>query len=58
MVGLPSTRDFERIVRGNIIKNLQITISDIRNANNVFGPDIGSLRGKTVWHTPDPVVSE
>ena len=57
MVGCPPPHDFELMVCGNMIKTPPITISDIHNANNIFGPGIGCLLGKTVRHTTEMVVS-
>eukprot|EP00804_Cyclotella_cryptica_P026251 CCRYP_019831-RA/>CCRYP_019831-RA protein AED:0.41 eAED:0.28 QI:0/0/0/1/1/1/2/0/498 len=48
MLGFPSYRDFETLVR---------TKSDIKIARDIFGPDIASLKGKTVRHTPERVVT-
>ena len=48
MVGLPSAADFERMVRGNLLKHFPIILPDIKDAHTIFGPDISSLRSKTV----------
>ena len=48
MMGRPSAADFERMVRGNMLKKFPISVTDIKNAHIIFGPDIRSLRGKTV----------
>ena len=48
MVGRPSAADFERMVRGNMFQNCPIIVTDIKNSHTIFGPYIGSLRGKTV----------
>ena len=58
IVGGPSPRDFERMVCGNMIKNWPITVAYIKDFHTIFGPDVGSLCGKTVWQSPDPVVSD
>ncbi|GAX19421.1 hypothetical protein FisN_4Lu403 [Fistulifera solaris] len=44
----PSDRQLEEIVDHNLIKNLDVTRSDIQAANDIFGPNVGSLYGKTV----------
>jgi hypothetical protein len=46
-VGRPSTKDFLRIVARNQLPNCPITQDDILAAEDIFGPDIGSLKGKT-----------
>ena len=46
------------MVSSNIIENCPILTSDVSNARAIFGPDLPSLRGKTVRRTPAPVVAE
>jgi hypothetical protein len=58
MIGNPSEGDFKGMVSGNLIKNCPITTTDITNARKIFGPDLASIRGKTVRRTPGPVVAD
>jgi hypothetical protein len=55
IIGRPSTRDFIRVVDNNLFKNCPITSRDIIAAENIFGPDLGSLKVKTVSRAADPV---
>ena len=48
MIGRPSTKHFIRIVTSNQLLNCPITRADIVAAEHIFGPDVGSLKGKTV----------
>ena len=48
MIGRPSPKDFRNMVRSNLIRNCPLTVADIDIADKLFGPDIGSLCGKTV----------
>jgi hypothetical protein len=48
IIGRPSTRTFLRIVDDNLLPNCPITRKDILAAEHIFGPDVGSLKGKTV----------
>ena len=57
-LGTPSLNDFKLIVTANSIKNLPITVDDIKTAEMIFGEDIGMLKGKTVRHKPLPVSSD
>ena len=58
MVCRPSPRYFEQMIRANIIKNCPITVTDIKSAHTIFGPDVGSIRGKTVRSRSIPVASD
>jgi len=58
MIGNPSEKDFKGMVSGNMIKNCPVTTTDITNARTIFGPDLPSIRGKTVRRTPAPVVAD
>jgi hypothetical protein len=54
-IGRPSTRTFLHLVEHNLIPNCPITRDDILAAEDILGPDLGTLKGKTVRHTPPPV---
>ena len=41
-----------------MIANCLITSKDISNARMIFGPDLASIRGKTVRRAPEPVVTD
>ena len=56
LVGYPSERDFTDMVRSNMIHNCDITTNDIKNAQVIFGPDVLSLKCKSVRQTPATVV--
>ncbi len=58
LVGFPSIRDFQSMVRLPLIKNCPLTIADIKIAQDVYGPDIPSLKGKTVRQQPPSVVTD
>jgi hypothetical protein len=55
MIGRPSTKDFIRIVLGNQLPNCPVNKADILAAEDIFGPDIGSLKGKTTRRPPSKV---
>lgn len=53
MTGRPSTKDLLYIVDNNLLRNCPITRKDVLAAEKIFGPDVGSLKGKTVRRSPD-----
>ena len=57
-LGTPSINDFKAIIRMNTINNNPVTTDDIKIAEKIFGPDIGTLKGKTTRRKPLPVVND
>ena len=57
-VGTPSINDFKAILRMNTISDNPVTTKDIVLAEKIFGPDIGSLKGKSTRNPPIPVVDD
>ena len=54
-IGRPSTKQYISIVERNLLPNCPVTRDDIIAAEKIFGPDVGSLKGKTVRKTSDTV---
>jgi len=52
MIGRPNTKHFIQIVTSNQLPNCPVTRADIIAAEHIFGPDVGSLKGKTVRRRP------
>ena len=55
IIGRPSTKTFLSIVDNNLFPDCPVTRDDIVAAERIFGPDIGSLKGKTVRKASMPV---
>jgi hypothetical protein len=55
MIGNPTEKELEGMVREKLIANCPVTVKDIRNANRIFGPDLANLRGKTTRKKPEHV---
>ena len=55
IVGRPSTAAFLDLLKRNVIANCPVTPADVEAAEHIFGPDIGSLKGKTTRRNP-PIV--
>jgi hypothetical protein len=58
MLGNPSEKDYQGLVSGNLVNNCPISSSNVSNARAIFGPDLASVRGKTVGKKPAPVVMD
>ena len=58
LLGFQSDRDFESMVRSNMIVNCPVTFSEEKNAKLVFGPDITSLKRKSVRRKPASIVTD
>ena len=54
-VGRQSTTTFVDLLKRNRIANCPVTPADVEAAEYIFGPDIGSLKGKTMRHSP-PII--
>ena len=57
-LGTPSFNDFKAIICMNTINNNPVTTDDIKIAEKIFGPDIGTLKGKTTRCKPLPVMND
>ena len=57
LLGYPTERDMEALVSNNL-DNVPFTVTDIRNAKTIFGPDLAGVRGKTVRESPKHVVTD
>ena len=56
-LGTPTLDDFKAMLRMNLIRNAKITTKDINLAQKAFGPDVGSIKGKTTRNRPLPAQS-
>jgi Reverse transcriptase (RNA-dependent DNA polymerase) len=56
-IGRPSTSRYMELATKGRIKNCDVTRQDIINAEDIFGPERGSLKGKTVRKASDQVRS-
>jgi hypothetical protein len=55
MIVNPTEREFAGMVREQLLTNCPVTVRDVDNANQIFGPDLANLRGKATWTKPERV---
>ena len=56
-VGFPTVSDLKKALTMNSIGNCPVTKLDLEIAEEIYGPDMGTLKGKTTRTKPKPVVS-
>ena len=52
MISRLTTEKFLGYINNKIISNYPVTRSDILAAEDIFGPDVGALKGKTTRSNP------
>jgi hypothetical protein len=55
IVGRPSRKAFEEMIKAGKIINNAVTVQDYRNALEIYGIDLGILKGKTVRSKPEEI---
>ena len=55
IVGTPTVENFKALLRMNAIHNCPVTVEDVKIAERIFGPDMSSLKGKSMRRKPKPV---
>jgi hypothetical protein len=55
MIGNPTKQEFVGMVHEKLITNCPVTVQDVHNTNQIFGPDLANRRGKTTRTKPEHV---
>jgi hypothetical protein len=55
MIANPTKREFAGVVHVKLLTNCPNTVCNVDNGNQIFGPDLANLRGKTTRTKPDHV---
>jgi len=55
IIGHPSTDDYINYVQRNLIPNCPVTKANILHVEDILGPNLGSLKGKTTRKPPEKV---
>ena len=58
LIEYPPPPDFENMLLGNIIQNYHVTAFDVAAADNIFDPDLYTLKGKPVNFQKMPILTE
>ena len=57
-IGTPTVASFKAALRGNMIRNCPVTSKDVQIAEEIFGPSVSCLKGKSTRRAPKPVISD
>ena len=58
MVGAPTLLNLNKMISHNIINNLPFTVEDIGIAENIFGPDVSTLKGTKTRQRPKMILND
>ena len=53
-LGCPTIENLKHILRQRIITNCPVTIEDVNIAADIYGPDVGTLKGCLLYTSPSP----
>jgi hypothetical protein len=56
-MGCATIQDFKNVFRQNLIANCPVAAEDVSIAEKIFGPDIGTIKGKKTRPKPPQVRS-
>ena len=56
IVGRPPYDKFKCMLKYNLLHDCPVTVVDANNALEIYGPDVGTIKGKTVRKQPKSVV--
>lgn len=55
IIGRPGDHQYMDTVNRNLIRGCPVTAQDIKIAGDIYGPNLGSLKGKTPWRNDSHV---
>ena len=55
IIGTPTVENFKALLHMNTIRNCPVMVKDVKIAEHIFGPDMSSLKGKSMRRKPKPV---
>jgi hypothetical protein len=58
IVGTPTMNNFKSLLWMNVIQYCPVTVEDVNISEKIFGPDMSSIKGKSMKRKPKPVRSD
>ena len=58
MLWHPTDHNFLGMVCGGMISNCSVTVNDVTNSHQIFGPDLAGIRGQLMWRPPESVTTD
>ena len=55
IIGMPTVENFKMLLCMNAIQNCPVMVEDVKIAERIFGPDMSSLKSKSMRRKPKPV---
>ena len=55
IIGMPTVENFKALLCMNAIQNCPVMVEDVKIAECIFGPDMSSLKGKSMRRKPKPM---
>ena len=57
-LGAPTMDNYKGFIKMGGVQNCPLRIEDIKIAQNIFGPDMATLKGKSTQRNPKPVLED
>jgi len=58
MLGAPTIANLKAVLRQNLLRNCPVTTEDVNLAEEILGPDISTLKGRSTRPSPTTVVDD
>ena len=58
VLGCPTAEKLKLMLKQNLVRNCPVTAEDVNLAEQIFGLDMGALKGKTTRSKPTPVIED
>ena len=55
IIGCPNSWYFQHLIENNLLPGCHLTADDVKTADHIYGRDLGSIKGKTIRSSSEPV---